>query len=86
MYDYVYDRGYAAKTLEVETYQRKQSENIAALSKTLANLPAEVVLEYDKVYGSVLDDIKNKPLYIVSKDGKCQPSKDFEKAYRSLLK
>lgn len=86
VYDTIYDIGYNAKTAEVVAYQKAQSDSINNLSKQLSSIPNSVVAEYTKVYGSILYDIRDKPLFIVTKDGKCLPSKDFEKAYKGLLK
>ena len=85
-YDYVYDRGYNKKTQEVQEYQDKQAKALVALSKQVADMPAKIVADSAERYTSVLLAVKNKPLYVIDKSGKCLPSKDFDKAYRELLK
>lgn len=85
-YDYVYDRGYAAKTAEVNEYQARQAKELAKLSKNLAEVPKKVADDAAVANASILLSIKNRPLYFIDKSGNCQPSKDFDKAYRELLK
>jgi len=85
-YDYVYDKGYNRKALEVQEYQNAQSKVLVTLSKQVADMPAKIVADSAQNYAQVLLAVKNKPLYVIDKSGKCSPSKDFDKAYRELLK
>lgn len=81
-----YNYGYDKKSAEVLTYQQSQTRAMEALSKEVADMPSKLIKGTEKSYAEILLSTKGKQMYIIDKSGKCMPSKDFEKAYRGLIK
>jgi hypothetical protein len=93
IYNAIYDRGYAAKSVEVEKEVKAQlavietnNRRLEQLSKTVADNATALGIQNSQNLAAVLLSVKNKQLYTITVDGKCVPSKDFEDAYRKLLK
>lgn len=93
IYNAVYDRGYSAKSAEVEKEIKAQlaivetnNKRLEQLSKTVTDASIAISIQNSQNLAAVLLSVKNKQLYTITTDGKCVPSKDFEDTYRKLLK
>lgn len=92
-YSYVYNKGYNARSEEVAADLARhaaaaeaQAIKLEQLSKKLSDVSESITAQNSQNLATILLSVKNKPLYVITPEGKCMPSKEFETAYTKLLK
>lgn len=91
-YSKVYNLGYSAANAEcakvVKKYELELDKRIAVLESASNVLVVEAIESrkaLKKDFSTILNSIKNKPLYVVKQDGKCAPSEDLIRVYNDAV-